>query len=175
MVPLHTIPPPSPPPTGVKLALAMIAPLDAPFAIRPARPHDLGRIAWLEEHCFPDPWPSSILAHELAHPRSFLLVASRPGAPAAAYVSFRQGVEEAELLRLAVETPARCRGVGRALVAAGLERLRVSGIPTCFLEVRPDNQAALALYRGMGFSLTGRRTGYYRDGSDALVYSLHVC
>ena len=152
----------------------MLAPLDAPHAIRPARPHDLGRIVWLEEHCFPDPWPASILSHELAHPRSFLLVASRPGAPAAAYVSFRQGIEEAELLRLAVEAPARCRGLGTALVEAGLERLSASGIPTCFLEVRPDNLAALALYRGVGFTLTGRRPGYYRDGSDALVYSRRV-
>jgi ribosomal-protein-alanine acetyltransferase len=152
----------------------MLAPTEVPLAIRPARPHDLGRIVWLEEHCFPDPWPASILAHELAHPRSFLLVASRPGGPAAGYVSFRQGIGEAELLRLAVEGPARRQGVGRALVEAGVERLRSSSIASCFLEVRPDNRGALELYRVLGFALTGRRRGYYRDGSDALVYSLQL-
>lgn len=150
----------------------MLAALDVPFAIRPARPPDLGRIVWLEEHCFPDPWPATILAPELAHPRSFVLVASRPAAPAAGYVSFRQGVGEAELLRLAVEAPARRRGVGRALVEAGLERLRLDGIASCFLEVRPTNLAALDLYRVLGFELAGRRRAYYRDGSDALVYAL---
>ncbi len=153
---------------------AMLAPPDMPYSIRPARPHDLGRIVWLEEHCFPDPWPATILSHELTHPRSLVLVAARPAAPAAAYVSFREGVGEAELLRLAVEAPARRRGLGRALVEAGLEQLRAAGIESCFLEVRPDNLAALGLYRVLGFDLTGRRRAYYRDGSDALVYALDL-
>jgi ribosomal protein S18 acetylase RimI-like enzyme len=60
------------------------------------------------------------------------------------------------------------------LVEAGVERLRSSSIASCFLEVRPDNRAALELYCTLGFALTGRRRGYYRDGSDALVYSLQL-
>lgn len=152
----------------------MLAPDDVPLAIRLAHPADLSRIVWLEDHAFPDPWPAAILGHELSHPRSFVLVACPAGAPAAGYVSFRQGVDEAELLRLAVAAPERRRGVGRSLVEAGLRRLRAARFSSCFLEVRPDNTAALALYESMGFEPTGRRRAYYRDGTDALVYALEL-
>jgi len=140
--------------------------------IRPAVPADLDRIAWLEANGFPDPWPRELLAHEIGHPASIVLVASLgPGAPAAGYASFRQGGGEAELLRLAVAAGERRRGVASALVTAGLERLRRGGIERCFLEVRTNNFGAIAFYRALGFERTGRRPAYYRDGSDALVYS----
>lgn len=152
----------------------MLAAYDDLPAIRLAGQGDLSRIVWLEEHAFPDPWPPAILAHELSHPRSFILVASRAGAPATGYVSFRQGVDEAELLRLAVSDGERRRGVGRALVHAGLDRLRAARFSSCFLEVRPDNRPAIALYESLGFAPNGRRRAYYRDGSDALVYALEL-
>jgi ribosomal-protein-alanine N-acetyltransferase len=38
------------------------------------------------------------------------------------------------------------------------------------LEVRPSNDAALSLYRRMGFEEKGHRRGYYLDnGEDALI------
>ena len=143
--------------------------------IRTARPEDVDRIAWLEQLGFPDPWPRELLAYEVHHPMSVVLVAVwREGLPAAGYASFRKGGGEAELLRLAVAPGERRRGVARALVAGGLERLRVAGIESCFLEVRTNNDGAIAFYREMGFERVGRRTAYYRDGSDALVYARKV-
>ena len=35
-----------------------------------------------------------------------------------------------------------------------------------------DNQSAIYLYESLGFSCTGLRRGYYRDGADALVFVL---
>ena len=44
-----------------------------------------------------------------------------------------------------------------------------------WLEVRPSNSAARALYRGAGFIEEGRRPGYYNDtGEDALLMSLYL-
>lgn len=54
----------------------------------------------------------------------------------------------------------------------GLERLRRENIQVCFLEVRRDNEPAIELYKRMGFERVGRRRGYYRDGTDALILSL---
>ena len=54
---------------------------------------------------------------------------------------------------------------------ARLDRLRRAGVERCFLEVRTGNFGALAFYRALGFERAGRRPAYYRDGSDALVYS----
>jgi ribosomal-protein-alanine N-acetyltransferase len=143
--------------------------------IRAGRPEDLPRIAWLEQMGFPDPWSLDLLTYEHRHPLSLLLIAVwAEGLPAAGYASFRQGTQEAELLRLAVAPGERRRGVARTLVAEGLERLRPAGVRTCFLEVRTTNLGAITFYREMGFREVGVRRAYYRDGSDALVYSREI-
>lgn len=43
------------------------------------------------------------------------------------------------------------RGLGRALMLAGLERLRARGVTTASLYVEGDNEAAVHLYRSLGF------------------------
>lgn len=140
--------------------------------IRPAQEPDLPRIAWIEETAFHDPWPLELLSYEFRHPRAFVLVASwGPGEPSG-YVSFRHGGGEAELMRLAVTPDERRRGVARALVERGLEKLRRERIQSCHLEVRMDNEGAIAFYRNLGFERSGRRRSYYRDGEDALLFSL---
>src|SRR5690606_39301837 len=63
-------------------------------------------------------------------------------------------------------------GVARALLQDGFARLAEAGVRRCFLEVADDNRAAQALYAGFGFSIVGRRPGYYGQGEaarDALV------
>lgn len=142
------------------------------LSIRQAREDDLHRIAWLEDAAFADPWPYDLLAYEFTHPRGFLLVATPGERPAAGYVAFRHGGGEAEMLRLAVDPAERRRGVARSLVECGLERLRQEKVQTCFLEVRMDNEGAIAFYRDLGFGRVGRRRSYYRDGTDALIFSL---
>jgi ribosomal-protein-alanine N-acetyltransferase len=140
--------------------------------IRSACVEDLPRIAWLEQMGFPDPWSLELLSYEWKHPMSLLLVATwDETAPAAGYASFRRGAQEAELLRLAVAPTERRRGVALRLVSEGLHRLAPGGVRTCFLEVRTENAGAIAFYREIGFREAGRRKGYYRDGSDALVYA----
>jgi ribosomal-protein-alanine N-acetyltransferase len=146
------------------------------LAIREATAADLPRLVELELTAFADPWPVTLLAGELTHHASFLLVAAGgdggdggASRPAAGYASFRQAAGEAELLRVAVEPRLRGRGIARQLIAAGLDRLRAGGARRCHLEVRPDNTSALAAYRALGFTAAGRRRAYYRDGTDALV------
>jgi [ribosomal protein S18]-alanine N-acetyltransferase len=141
--------------------------------VRPARQGDLDVIAGLEEVAFHDPWPREMMAYELCHPHSVLLVAAcDPDGPPAAYAAFRHAAGEAELLRVGVGPGFRRRGLARALLIEGLERLRDAGVQVCFLEVRVDNDSAIHLYESLGFSCTGLRRGYYRDGADALIFVL---
>lgn len=143
--------------------------------VRPARGTDLLRIAELEETAFPESWPVDLLAFELAHPQGILLVAtSQDGSPAGGYAIFRHGAGEAELLRIGVDPGERRQGLARALVAEGVKRLLREGVEVCHLEVRIDNHGAIALYEALGFERTGHRRGYYRDGTDALIYSLRL-
>lgn len=141
------------------------------FTVRPARGADLLRLAEIEAASFADPWPVDLLAVELVHPQAILLVVSREREPVAGYAIFRHVSGEAELLRVGVAPAERRRGLARALVAAGLERLRTEKVEVCHLEVRVDNDGAIILYEDMGFEYTGRRRGYYRDGTDALLYT----
>lgn len=141
--------------------------------IRPAGEGDLDALASLEAEAFPEPWSRRLLADELAHSASLVLVAEDAGA-VAGYASFRRAADEAELLRVAVSQAARGRGTGRRLVEAGLRELASEGVASCFLEVRPGNAPALALYQRLGFLQTGRRGRYYADGSDALLLSRAV-
>jgi ribosomal-protein-alanine acetyltransferase len=144
-------------------------------AVRSASEGDLDRIARLEEMAFEDPWPREMLAYELAHPHAVLLVASRSeGGPPDAYAAFRHAAGEAELLRIGVDPEARRTGLARALLVEGLERLLRLEVQVCFLEVRVDNASAIRLYESLGFSCTGHRKGYYRDGTDALIFVLGI-
>jgi len=139
--------------------------------IRPVRGAELLRVAEIEQAAFADPWSVDLLAVELVHPQAILLAASRERAPAAGYAAFRHGGGEAEILRLAVDPGERRHGMARALVEEGLARLRREGALVCHLEVRVDNRGAIAFYEAFGFARTGRRRGYYRDGTDALIYA----
>jgi N6-L-threonylcarbamoyladenine synthase len=142
-----------------------------PLSIRPVLPDDLRRIAWLEESAFKDSWPYDLVAYELTNPRALMLLAEWNGEPAPGYIALRHGGGESEILRLAVDPAARRRGVARALVDDGLARLRGLKVESCHLEVRMDNEGAIAFYHSIGFARSGRRRHYYRDGTDALILS----
>lgn len=82
------------------------------------------------------------------------------------------GVDEAELLNIAVAAAHQRFGLGEALL---LNMMKMAASKNClrvFLEVRVSNQAAIALYGRVGFSEVGVRRAYYRnanDSEDALV------
>ena len=88
------------------------------------------------------------------------------------YAILMPGVDEAELLTIGVAQARQRKGVGRALLAQMLGMARARNMRRVFLEVRPSNVAAIALYRSAGFGEIGERRAYYRneEGSeDALV------
>jgi [ribosomal protein S18]-alanine N-acetyltransferase len=150
-----------------------------PVRIRPADEDDLPALADLEAAAFPDPgspaWSQALLASELEQATAMMLVAaSASHREVLGYASFRRVGRESELLRVAVAPNARGRGIGRRLVEAGLARLRGEGVTTCFLEVRPSNTPALALYERLGFARISRRRRYFPDGSDALVLEVDL-
>ena len=83
------------------------------------------------------------------------LVARLPGEQAlAGYVLFTPSPQGAHLARLAVHPTWQGRGLGRALVAEGLARLRHED-PGLWVSVNTeaDNEPALRLYAGLGFEV----------------------
>ena len=89
--------------------------------------------------------------------------------PRGGMILVRRAMDEMEVLTLAVVPGARRCGVGTALLGAAFAWAEAEGISAVYLEVAGDNAAARSLYQRMGFSPVGRRRGYYRSGTDALV------
>ena len=137
--------------------------------VRVAVEADLEAIARIEAESMPQAWSERDLAPWLDADRGLLLVAETE-AGLVAHAAFLLLPGEAELLRLAVVPARRRLGVATQLVESGLARLAAGGRRVCFLEVRHDNLAAVALYRALDFRPSGRREGYYGDGADALLF-----
>jgi RimJ/RimL family protein N-acetyltransferase len=75
-------------------------------------------------------------------------------------------------LAMLVDRDWRGRGVGSALVRAGIDWARDQGLHKVSLEVFTHNEAAIALYRKSGFAEEGRRPGQYRRASGELWDSI---
>ncbi|WP_196778925.1 ribosomal protein S18-alanine N-acetyltransferase [Lysobacter silvisoli] len=84
---------------------------------------------------------------------------------------------EAHVLNVCVTPDEQGHGHGRRLLLALLQIARGRGAERVFLEVRPSNPNAIALYHAEGFNEIGRRPRYYpaRDGrEDALVMAMEL-
>ena len=78
------------------------------------------------------------------------------------------------LLNLAVHPQHRRRGIAWNLLVEALNQARAQGARVAWLEVRPSNTAARALYESFGFEEVGRRRRYYDDTQeDAILLALH--
>jgi ribosomal-protein-alanine N-acetyltransferase len=72
---------------------------------------------------------------------------------------------EYEIHTIGVDPEYQGRGIGRRVLD---ELLNIAGGAVVHLEVRTDNEPAIALYRSMGFTEVGVRRHYYRiSGADA--------
>jgi ribosomal-protein-alanine acetyltransferase len=74
--------------------------------------------------------------------------------------------DEREILNIAVEPSQRRAGIGRILMETVLAEAR--GV-AWFLEVRESSNAAINLYKTLGFSPTGRRENYYHEPPEAAI------
>jgi [ribosomal protein S18]-alanine N-acetyltransferase len=119
------------------------------------------------------PWSAETIAGLLAQPGVSGLLALTGEAPQG-FILCRVAADEAEVLTLAVLPEARRRGIARALVTAAMAQVTAGGAARLLLEVSVRNDAALALYRSVGFDEVGRRKDYYAESAgggpaDALV------
>lgn len=79
--------------------------------------------------------------------------------------------DDAELLYIHTASRVRGRGIGKAMLTHIMTNASFA-FTKVFLEVRPSNTAAIALYSSLGFDAAGRRKNYYKDGEDALIFEI---
>jgi ribosomal-protein-alanine N-acetyltransferase len=111
------------------------------------------------------PWPRGALCDLLALPAAIGFTLRR-GGRLLAFLLAQGAAGEAEILTLATNPQERRRGHAQALIGILAAYYKAAGTTRLFLEVREDNEAALALYEKTGFRRIGLRPSYYRDLRD---------
>lgn len=143
--------------------------------LRSMRDSDLDAVMAIEQRAYPFPWTRGIFRDCLlaAYPAWVL----HEHGLVIGYGVISLAADEAHLLNVCVAPERQGRGHGRALLRALVKLAADRGAARIFLEVRPSNPHAIALYHDEGFNEIGRRPRYYpsKDGrEDALVMAMEL-
>jgi len=142
--------------------------------MRGAVPSDLDAIGALVRRSMAHPWTLDQLASALASPgsRVQLALSEPPDARDASPIAFAFARRVTDLLEIdlvGAEPDHRRAGIARALLEHLIEAERAEGMRAVEMELAASNDAARALYEGLGFVVVGRRSRYYPDGDDTLM------
>lgn len=146
---------------------------DMPPPMRAMIEADLPAILAVERVIYPFPWTEGNF-------RDSLLCGDRAwvwedAGELVGYGVVNQVLDEAQILNISIAKDWQGQGRGRALLDFFCEDARQHGAVRMFLEVRPSNEAARALYDKAGFQIIGQRRGYYpatEGREDAIVMEL---
>ena len=135
--------------------------------VRIAEEH-LPAVAELERLCFGEPWSERALRLLLGEDAvGYVCMESDR---VVAYGGMMIAPFEGQVTNIAVHPEWRRRGLGRAATEALIAEARARELEQISLEVRASNEAAIALYRTLGFYEAGRRKHFYRNpAEDAIV------
>ena len=154
---------------------ARVADAARPAGLRPMREDDLDAVLAIEQRAYPFPWTRGIFRDCLrADYPAWVLVED---GLVIGYGVLSLAADEAHVLNVCAAPEVQGRGHGRRLLRALLQLARGRGAQRVFLEVRPSNAAAIALYHDEGFNEIGRRPRYYpaADGrEDAIVMAMEL-
>ncbi len=151
----------------------MITPIREVAAnIRVMAHEDLAQVSDIERRSYDFPWSHGVF-RDCMFAGYDCIVIDREGA-VAGYGILSVAAGEAHILNLCVDTQYRKHGYGERLLDEILERAKNAEVREIFLEVRPSNEAAIALYQKKGFRRIAERPAYYQAKSgreDAAVLS----
>ena len=129
---------------------------------------DLSAVYQIEQHSYPYPWSPEQFRQELENPVAAVELCLC-GEQLAGYVCYWLIAGELQILNIATSPDFSSKGIAAKLLSYIFRLCQGKGLDRAWLEVRCSNQAAIALYRKQGFVDDVVRTGYYRDGEDALL------
>lgn len=115
----------------------------------------------------PEPAPET-LERALSGYGLLLVTVNEADAPVG-YAMTLPGQERAYLAELVVAPAARREGLATALVTETVEQLQRKAVTSLSLTVSPDNDAALELYRSLGFQIVDVDPDYYESGPALLL------
>ena len=145
---------------------------DAP-RLTPMREGDLDEVMAIESAIYSHPWTRGNFVDSIN--AGYECRCLRLGEELLGYFVLMVAADEAHLLNLSIGARHQRRGHGTALLRDAADLARRLGARNVFLEVRPSNRGAQALYTRFGFRRIGLRRGYYpahAGREDAIVLTL---
>ncbi len=137
----------------------MSAQLKPNLSLRPMQMDDLDTIMQIEPTIYSHPWTRGNFSDSLNSGYSAWVLES--DSEIIGYALMMLVLDEAHLLNLSVAKPYQKQGLGRYLLEHMIDKARQYKAANMFLEVRPSNISAIALYENMGFCEMAVRRGYY--------------
>lgn len=140
---------------------------------RPMQFEDLDRVMEIEPKIYSHPWSRGNFADSLHAGYSCWIYESE--GEVVGYAVMMSVLDEAHLLNISIAQDCQGRGMGRALLEHVIDIARRHGAQMMFLEVRPSNKNAIALYESIGFNEFSVRKGYYpahNGREDAILMGL---
>jgi len=146
----------------------------AAVTIRPMTSADIPRVFEIDKASAVLYWPERSYHFEVEKNESSRpFVAADETGRILGFIVFWLIIDEAHLANFAVDSAARCRGIGRDLLMHGLKVCYDGGARVSFLEVRAGNAPAIHLYEKAGYHAEGVRKQYYQDNhEDAILMNL---
>ena len=137
----------------------MSAQLKPNLSLRPMQIDDLDMIMQIEPTIYTHPWTRGNFSDSLNSGYSAWVLESE--GKMIGYALMMMVIDEAHLLNLSIAKPQQKQGLGRYLLEHMLKIAKKHKATNMFLEVRPSNTSARALYENMGFCEMAVRRGYY--------------
>ncbi len=140
--------------------------------IRPMKVLDLDDVLRIERESYVEPWLRDHFLYELQTSRISKTMVLEIEGKIAGYVGLWLLHPEIHVTNMTVSTGYRKQGLGTKLMDYVMNLALESKFKVITLEVRHNNDAALALYRKFGFEIRGIRKNYYAaEKADALIMS----
>lgn len=137
----------------------MSAMLKPQYQLRPMQMDDLDAVMQIEPTIYSHPWTRGNFSDSLNSGYSAWVLEENK--EMIGYALMMMVMDEAHLLNLSIAKAQQKRGLGRYLLEHMLKIAKNHKAANMFLEVRPSNISAIALYENMGFCEMAVRRGYY--------------
>jgi ribosomal-protein-alanine N-acetyltransferase len=140
--------------------------------LRAMRWWDIEPVMAMERALFgEEAWSESMFWSELAERDTRHYLVAADGDTVVGYAGLcAYAPHEAYVQTVGVDSSRQREGIGTALLRALIDEADGRGCERLDLEVRADNDGAIALYAAHGFTRVGLRRGYYQpSGTDAAV------
>ena len=151
------------------------------YQLRKFMVEDLESVTRINEACLPENYTdiffidlyrrypeTFVVAEENGHTVGYIMCRIEIGLSSLGLTGI---VKKGHVVSIAVMPEHRRKGIAEALMTRAMESMCKYNAKQCYLEVRVTNEAAVELYKKLGFEISRTVRGYYADGEDAYVMS----